>query len=325
MSNAVNLFLPTYNVKRLSRSKLHKYLIRERPEEKVVNEIQNGPACIYQRTKNGQSSLFLALAGNKENVIKMLIETYEKDFKVLIENGYKKDTAVLIAFGAKDIEFVEEKLSKFSSEVNDDDKDKFLILMKEKNDSTSLVKTLMPKTEDEQKLLLEIIERLHVNGTFDIDIPDSNGNTLFAVAASQGLISVLEKLLELGARHDLPNYNKETPFEFACVCNQIETVKWYNKKFKPDLLKFMMEGNALFQITHRGSFEAFDYIMSEIKRHDGDEHIEEIFGRKTEYHGGNILMEAVTRGQQDFAIKCLNFDPDLNILTSLLMIFFMLF
>lgn len=315
MSNAPAYFVPN-DVKRISRSKLHKYLIRERSEEIIFNEIRNGPACIYQQTKNGHSSLFLALARNKENIIKKLLDIYENDHRVLIENGFKEDTAVLIAFGAKDIVFAEEKLSKISSEVKDNDKNKFLILIKETNESASRVKSFSPKTEDEQKLLLEIIEKLHSNGTFDINTPNNNGDTLFLVAASQGLIWVLEKLLDFGARHNMLNKQLSSPFEFACINNQMETVKWYSKKFKPDLLKFMMEGNSLFSIARHGSFEAFDYILSVIRRQDGDEHIKEIFSRRTEYHDCNLLMEAVNTAQPEFALKCLKFEPDLNVVDS---------
>lgn len=306
-------FVATFDVKRISRSKLHKYLLREKSEEKIFREISQGNACIYQQTKNGQSSLFLALAKNQENVIRRLMDIYENDYKVLAENGFNNKSAVLVAFGADDITFVDQKLSQISSETETENKNKFMILMKENNESVPRVKSLTPKTEDEQKVLLEIIEKLHKNGTFDVDISNTNGETLFLVAASQGLIWVLEKLLEFGARHDVSNLQNSAAFELACVYHQMETVKWYHKKFKPDLLKFFMEGQSLFNIAVGGCFEVFDYILSEIKRYEGEEHVEEIFARKTEYQDCNILMQAVNSGQHEFVLKCMKYEPNLSV------------
>lgn len=309
-------FVPTHDAKRISRSKLHKYLIRERPDEKILNEICHGPACIYQPTTNGYSAMFLAIAKDKENILRKLMEIYENDHKALVENGYKNDVAVLIAFGVGDNTFVNDKLSKFISESEDESEKKFLILMKETNEAVPQVKSVSPKNEDEQKTFLEIVERLHINGTFDVNTRNSNDDTLFLAAASQGQIWVLEKLIELGAEHDVPNKQLTSPLEFACINHQFETVKWIHKKFKPDLLKFMREGFALFNIAASGDFEIFDYIMTEIKRLDGDEHVDEIFGRRTEYHDTNILMEGINKNQFDFVIKCLKYEPDLSICDS---------
>lgn len=319
MCNApIEFFVPTYDAKRISRSKLHKYLIRDKPDEKVFDEISSNRTCIYQQTKNGQSALFLALARSKESVIKKLVEIYENDFKLLQEIGYNNDLAVLIAFGLDEIAFVEEKLSKFSTEGdNTDTKNKVIILMKETNESTSSAKLLTPKTDDDQKIYLEIIERLHNNGTFDVALPNSNDDSLLSVAASQGLTWVIEKLQEFGATgFTSPNKQKNSPFDFACINNQLETVKWFHKNFKMDLLKTMMEGTSLFSIASHGSFEVFNYIMSEIKRLDGDEHVEEIFARRTDYHDCNILIQAINSGKYEFVTNCMKFDPDLNVRDS---------
>lgn len=310
-------FIPMFNVNGVKRSKLHKYLMRKRPEEKIFNEIQSGPACIYQRTKNGHSSLFLALSNNIENVVRKLMTIYENDFKVLKEYGFTKESAVLIAFGPTDIAFVDEKLEKISSENESEAKSKILILMKETNESPAQVKLLTASHDEEQKTCLEIIERLHPNGTFDaIDVPNNNGETLFLVAAAQGYIWVLEKLLEFGSSHDIANKQKHTPFEAACDSNQLETIKWFHKKFKVDLLNYMTEGETLFNFATRGNFDVFDYIMSEIKRFDGDEHVAEIFARRMEYHESNILMHAINYGQSSFALKCLKYEPDLEAIDS---------
>lgn len=308
-------FIPTWDTKRISRSKLHKYLIRGKSDEKIFNEITKGTACIYQQTINsGYSSLFIALAKNNENILRKLMEIYENDFKVLKENGYTDKTAVLIAFGSNEIKFIEEKLSKFSSE-KDEKAESFLILTKETNESPANARIVTPKNEEEQNEFLKIVEKLYINGTFDVNT-NTNGVPLLLVAASQGLIWVMEKLLEMGARHDVINCQGKTPFELACMNYQTETVKWLHKKFNVDLLKFMTEGNGLFSIASAGDFETFDYIMNEIKKFDGDEHVKEIFHRRTEYHNEDILMNAVNAGQFDFVIKCLKYEPDLTNVNS---------
>lgn len=315
-----DMTLGTFDVKRVARSKLHKYLILDKPEEKILNEIFNGPACIYQQTKNGHSALFLALAKNKENVVKKLMEIYENDFKSLKENGFNNDTGLLIAFKADEIAFVEKKLSLFAAEniVESENKSRntLLIMMKETNESTASVKKLIWKSEEEHKICFDIIARLHKNGTFDSNLSSVQNDNLFHAAASKGFIWVLEKLLAYGARYDAPNKQSQTPFEFACTNNQLETVKWFHKTFKIDLLKFMTEGNALFNIASSGSFDTFEYILSEIKRFDGDEHIEEIFNRKTDYHDNNFLMQAINCVQYDFAEKCLKYDVELSAVDS---------
>jgi uncharacterized protein len=310
-------FIPSWDVKRISRSKLHKYLLRRKSDEKIFNEISNGQACIYQQTiLSGYSSLFLAISKRNENVVKKVMEIYENDYKILKENGYNNESAVLIAFGSDEIKFIEDKLSKFSTENDDEGKKKFMILMKETNESPARVRIVSPKNNEEQNQYLEIVAKLYDNGTFDVNFLNMNGTTLFLVAASQGYIWVLEKLMEMGAQHDITSREQTSPFEFACINQHMETVKWFHKKFSPDLLKFMTEGNSLFKIAAEGSFEAFDFIMSEIKRFDGDEHVQEIFTRKTDYHDCNILMQAVNSSQFDFAIKCLKYEPDLNVTDS---------
>lgn len=318
MCSAPNVFFfPKFDVRRISRNKLHKYLIRERPDETILSQISDGPACVYESTTNGLSTLFLAIAKKKEIVTRKLIEIYENDYKALVDNGYSNGVAVLVAFGCDDIKFTAEKLKKFPSEASGDNgKKKFMVMMKETNEaSPTFVSLAPPKTDDEQKAFMAIVERLHKNGTFNVNAANSNGDSAFLVAAHQGLIWVLEKLLEFGASYDVGN-KERTPLVAACVGHQLETVKWIYKKLKPDLLKFMTSGVDLFHIATSGAFEVFDYIMTEIQRLDGDEHVEEIFGRRTEYHDCNILMEAINHSQFDFAIKCMKFDPNLSVLDS---------
>lgn len=294
--------------------------MRDRPEEKILNEIVNGPACVYQQTKYEQSSLYLALTANKENVIKKLMEIYENDFKVLKEKGFDNDSGVLIAFKADEIAFVEEKLLRFSEKEKESDgkpENKVLILMKETNEGPAYVKSLSWKTEEEQKVYFKIIEKLYKNGTFDASFcTSSNNDNLFMVAASKGLIWVLEKLLLFGARHDAINKQNQNAFLFACINNHVETVKWFHKTFKIDLLKFMTAGYNLFHMVDNGSFETFDYILSKIKRFNGDEHIQGILSQKTEYCDNNVLMQAISRDKYEFAIKCLKYDFDLTVVDS---------
>ena len=238
------------------------------------------------------------------------MEIYGNDFKVLNENGYDSNSAVLIAFGQEEIKFVDENTSKFSTE-KDENARKFMILMKEGNESPASLRILTPTNDEEQKVFLEIIKRLYKNGTFDANTA-SAGESLFKAATSHGSIWVLEKLLEMGAKYDSAS-SKESTFQFA---HQIETVKWIHKKFKVDLLKFMTEGDGLFTIASSGNFEIFDYIMSEIKRSEGDEHVQEIFNRKTDYHGQNVLMQATNALKFDFVVKCLKYEPDLIFIDS---------
>lgn len=303
-----DFFVPSFDVKRISRNKLHKYLIKDRPDGKILNEISTGPACIYQQTANGHSSLFLALARSKESVVRQLLEVYENDHKMLLATGYTNDVAVLVAFGSDEISFVERKIPKISTELDEDSTKNFMILMKPNNASTLRVEKISPKSDDEQKVFISIVERLHKNGTFDVNTFNSNRDTLFLVASSCGLIWALEKLLELGAQKT----NINASLELACANNQLDTVKWFRKKFQPDLLKFMMEGSALFHLAASGAFETFDFIMSEIQKFDGDEHVMEIFSRRMENNGCNILMHAINLGQFEFAEKCLKFNPDLD-------------
>ncbi|CRK95667.1 CLUMA_CG009125, isoform A [Clunio marinus] len=295
-------FIPMLSGKKIWRNKLHKYLIRERPDDKIFNEIGKDSLNVYQPTTNGFSSLYLAIAYNRENIIQKLIEIYENDHNFLVQSGYNADIAVLIAFGVDECKFVEDKLAQFTNEVEDGNK-KFLILMKQSNEHDPTVKTISTKNDEEQKLFLNIVERLHGNGTFDVNI--------LHLAAFQGMVWLIEKLIALGAQLEKSEFQEKSPFELACINHQLETVKWMNKTFKPDLLKFMAEGSALFNIAGYGAFEVFDYIMSEIKKYDGEEHVTEIFGRKTEYSGFNILLQAITCNQCDFVSKCLKYEPDL--------------
>lgn len=303
-------FAPAFDAKRISKSKLHKYLIRDRPDEKILKEMSK--VCIYQQTVTGMSPLFLAISRDKKNIVEKLLDIYESDFKVLKANGHTKDTGVLIAFGDDEIKFVERKLAKISAAGEGDDG--LLILMKETNESPARVVKLAAKTDDDKKIFLGIVERLYVNGTFDVDSKTYNGDTLFLAAASQGSIHVLEKLLEFEVRHDEPSNFGISPFELACKSGQLDAVKWFHKKYKIDLLKFVMEGQALFSIAGNGSFDIFDYILTEIKRHDGEEHFEEIFNRKTEYQNNNVLMEALNRSQPEFVKKCFKYKTFLNVI-----------
>ena len=310
MSNTPREFvIPAYDAKRISRNTLHKYLIREKPDEKILQELAKNEACIYEQTIYGQSSFFLAIAKQKTEVIKKLVEIYEKDFEVLKTNGYTNDTAVLIAFGANDVKFFEGKLAKLSADQSSDEK--VLILIKETNESVARVASIAPKSEEDRKIFLQIVEKLHRNGTFDASTRNSNGETLFHVAASLGLIPILEKLLEWGARHDELNNQSSTPLMLACTQNRLETVKWFHKKFNFDITKFLMEGEALFNIVTSGSLEVFEFFINEVKRIESDEQIEAIFNRKTEYQGYNVMMLAIRNSQSEFAKKCLKFEPNL--------------
>lgn len=313
MCNApAECFVPRNEAKRISTNKLQKYLFRNKADEKILAEIANGPASIYQQTRRGQSPLSLALSMNKEVVAKKLLDIYEADYNVLKENGWKKDEAVLIAFGADDIKFVEKRLANMSS----DDESRLLILLKENNEKPARVIFMSSSTDEEKKVFLEIVERIHAHGTFDVDSKDANGDTLFMMAAAQGMAAVLEKLLEFGVRHDEPNGCKTTPFEQACVNNKLETVKWLHKKFHIDLLKVMIDGPALFNIAHRGRFEVFNYLISEIEKSEGEEQVQAVFNRRSEYHERNVLMEALTYGQSEFVKKCLKFETNLSLLDN---------
>ena len=303
-------YIPKQRARELAKNKLHKYLIREKSVEEILEKISKNEACIYEQTTQGQSSLFVAIAKKNETITKRLLEIYEKDFEVLKTNGYTNNTAVLIAFGADDVKFIDEKLAKLSADQSFDEK--VLILMKETNESAARVVAIAPKSEEERKIFLEIVEKLHRNGTFDVDSKNNNGDTLFSVAAALGSIDLLEKLLEWGARHDEPDDNGSTPIFLACTYNQLENVKWFQKKFNIDITKFMMEGESLFDLARLNSFEVFEYFISEVKKSFGDEQIQAIFNRKAENQGYNVMMLALSYGHSEFAKKCLKFEPNLD-------------
>jgi hypothetical protein len=172
---------------------------------------------------SGYSSLFLAIAKRNENVVKKLMEIYENDYKILKENGYNNESALLIAFGSDEIKFIEDGLSKFSTESDDVGKKKIMILMKETNEAPARVRIVSPKNNEGQEQYLEIVAKLYYNGTFDVNFLNMNGTTLFLVVASQGYIWVLEKLMEMGAQHDIMSREQTSPFEFACF-NQHQIV-----------------------------------------------------------------------------------------------------
>ena len=302
--------IPTHCPEEIAKNTLHKCLIEEKPVEEIFQKISQNEASIYEQTTQGQSSLFLAIAKKNETITKRLLEIYEKDFEVLKTNGYTNNTAVLIAFGADDVKFVDEKLAKLSADQSSDEK--VLILIKETNESAARVVAIAPKSEEERKIFLEIVEKLHRNGTFDVDSKNHNDDTLFSVAAAFGSIDLLEKLLEWGARHDEPDNKGSTPFIIASIYNRLETVKWFQKKFEIDITKFLMEGEALFDLVKSNSFMFFEFFISEVKKTGGDEQIKSIFSRKEKFFGYNVMMLALSYGHSEFAKKCLKFEPNLD-------------
>ena len=292
-----------------ARNQLHKLLLQHKSEERILKEITDG-ACIYQQTKANQSALFLAICHRYENVTSKLLKIYEEDYKILLENGYTQDSTVLFAFGKEDFYFVESEISKFS-EKSSELGCKIIILCKEKNELKSCVKLLNPKTEEDHLVVLRIIEKIYNNGSFDVNMKSFFGDTLFHVAAHQGYINVLEKLMALGAVFDQQNDNKFTPFYYACTNNNLEVVKYIHKTYKVDLLKSLMETDLVFSIAGAGNIEIFEYFLKQIKQYEGEEQLKDIFQLKTDYHEYNVLQKAVVNEKQEFVIRCLEYNPDL--------------
>jgi ankyrin repeat protein len=295
------------------KNNIHKYLMRDdKSDDEILNEIiENNSPCIYQQTTNQQSSLFLAMDAKREIIIKKLIEIYEIDFKVLKTNGYDDEScSVLIAYGEQDKKFVEEKLKNIT---NTDGDKKIFILFKQTNEVASDVKVIStPKNEDERRIYLEILERLHINGTFDINTGSIFGERLIHVAAYNGMISVIEKLVEIGAKYDTLTNQDESAFYFACINDQLDAVKWIYRKFKIDLLHFMTKGDFLFKLAEYGVTEVFDFIIDEIAKHDGDEFVKEIMHRKSDKNQRNILHEAAYFCQFKFLMNAFRYTNDLK-------------
>lgn len=293
-----------------ARNQLHKLLLQHKSEEKILKEITDG-ACVYQRTKANQSALFLAICHRYENVTSTLLKIYENDYKVMLENGFSRYSTVLFAFGKEDFNFVESEIAKITE--SSESGGKIIILCKEKNELLPCAKLLNPKTENDQLVVLRIIEKIHNNGSFDVNMKSSFGDTLFHVAAHQGYINVLEKLSALGAVYDQQNDNKFTPFYYACINNNLEVVKYIHKTFKVDLLKSLMETDLAFNIAGAGNIEIFEYFLHQIKKYEGEEHLKDIFLLKTNYHEYNVLQKAIINEKQEFVIRCLEHQPDLTV------------
>lgn len=301
-------FIQPYEINRISRNKLHKYILRKKSLDKIYNEISTKPASAYQATTNEQSTLFLAIATNQENIIKTLLELYESDLKLLKESGFVEGSPVLMACGSEEISFVDEKCQQLPTT---DDSDKMFILCKSTN--SAFVKIINTYSREHQNIVLEIISKLHNHVTFDINLKSYVGLTAVHVASHQGLIWVLEKLFELGAKHDFVDTQNRSPFDFAVENHQLETVKWYQSKFSIDLYATAINSPALFSIAQFGNFEMFQYFMNDIKKHHVDEEIKEIFKRRAEHVGHNLIGAAITSGRADFALKCLqNYDFDVS-------------
>ncbi|CAO1310115.1 unnamed protein product [Diamesa hyperborea] len=292
------------------RNQLHKLLLRHKSEKRILEEITNG-ACVYQRTKANQSALFLAICHRYENVTATLLKIYENDYKVMLENGFSQNSTVLFAFGKEDLNFVESEIAKITE--SSESSGKIIILCKENNEQLPCAKFLNPKTEEDQLVVLKIIEKIHNNGSFDVNMKSLFGDTLFHVAAHQGYINVLEKLSALGAVFDQQNDNKFTPFYYACINNNLEVVKFIHKTFKVDLLKSLMETDLAFNIAGAGNIEIFEYFLHEIKKYEGEEHLKDIFQLKTNYHEYNVLQKAIVNDKQEFVIRCLEYQPDLTV------------
>ena len=293
-----------------ARNQLHKMLLQHKSEEKILKEISDG-ACVYQRTKANQSALFLAICHRYENVTSTLLKIYENDYKVMLENGFSQDSTVLFAFGKEDFNFVESEIEKLTTST--DTVGKIIILCKEKNEMLPCVKFMNPKTEEDQLVVLRIIEKIHNNGSFDVNMKSLFGDTLFHVAAHQGFINVLEKLSALGAVFDQHNDKKFTPFYYGCINNNLDVVKYIHKTFKVDLLKTLMESDLAFSIASAGNIEIFEYFLHQIKKYEGEEHLKDIFQLKTDYHEYNVLQKAIVNEKQEFVIHCLEYQPDLTV------------
>ncbi|CAO1308231.1 unnamed protein product [Diamesa tonsa] len=293
-----------------ARNQLHKLLLRHKSEKRILEEITNG-ACVYQRTKANQSVLFLAICHRYENVTATLLKIYENDYKVMLENGFSQNSTVLFAFGKEDLNFVESEIAKITE--SSESGGKIIILCKENNEQLPCAKFLNPKTEEDQLVVLRIIEKIHNNGSFDVNMKSLFGDTLFHVAAHQGYINVLEKLSALGAVYDQQNDNKFTPFYYACINNNLEVVKFIHKTFKVDLLKSLIETDLAFNIAGAGNIEIFEYFLHEIKKYEGEEHLKDIFQLKTNYHEYNVLQKAIVNEKQEFVIRCLEYQPDLTV------------
>lgn len=294
------------------RNNIHKYLMRsDMSDDEILSEIsvKNSP-CIYQQTTNQQSSLFLAMDAKREKVARKLIEIYENDFKVLKTNGYDDDScSVLIAFGEQDKKFVEENITN----TTDDESKRIFVLVKSTNEVVNDVKIIStPKSEDERRVFLEILERLHINGTFDINTGSVFGERLIHVAAHNGMVWAIEKLVEFGAKYDSLTHQDESAFYFACLNDQLDAVKWMYRQFKIDLLHLMTKGNFLFKLAEHGFTEIFDFIISEIAKHDGDEFVKEIMHRKSGKNQRNILHEAAHHCQFKFLKNAFRYTNDLK-------------
>lgn len=274
----------------------------------IVSDENSIPPCVYQQTSCRQSSLFLALDMCRESVVKKLLDIYESDMHAVTSQGFIGDScAVLVAYGENDRDFVHEKFSQLTHlqrQAVDEDKH-IIILCKSTNELVDDVKILSsPKTEEEKQVFLKIIARLYPNGTIDVNARTGCGENLLDVAAYHGLIWAIEKLIDFGSRQH------ESAFHYACINDQIETVKWLYRKFKIDLLKFMTQERTLFEIAKNGATEVFDFLINEVDKCDGAEFVQEIMQRKCEDSQRSILHIAAANSQFKFLMNALRYTND---------------
>lgn len=200
-------------------------------------------------------------------MVNRLLAIYDDDIQKLKLNGWNHQEPVLIAFGQQ-IQKITAILEKFSPDNAATD---ILIMCKENNNSTPIIRHLPESHSDEEKrFVLEIINELHENGTVDVNFRALRGETLFHVACHQGYTDVLVKLMKFGCEHDINNDFKISPFDYACMNNHLEAVKMLYIECNVNILELLLKTELVFKIAVEGNFEVFEYLLKEVLDSHGE-------------------------------------------------------
>lgn len=212
--------------------------------------------------------MLLAISNDLTNVVIRLLAIYDDDVQKLKLNGWDhQKSTVLVAFGPQ-IKKITAILEKFGP---DNPATNILIMCKENNNSTPIVKHLPEShSEEEKRFVLEIINELCENGTVDVNFRALRGETLFHVASHQGYNDVLTKLMKFGCEHDVNNDFKISPFDYACMNNHLETVKKLYTEFNVNILELLLKTELVFKIAGEGNFEVFEYLLKEVLESHGE-------------------------------------------------------
>ena len=207
----------------------------------VVQKIIAKDADVNVRDKSGDTALMIACIYRNTHVALALLES--KDIEVDLANNRGK-TALHQASRYEMLSIVEELIEK-RADVNKQNEDGY----------TALFWACFVKNTDIALALLE-------SKNIDVDLANVVGNTALHQASSQGMLSVVEKLIEKRADVNKQNRNGNTALFWACENEQPDVARALleSKDIKVDLANIKGE-TAL----HRTSYQGMLKVVKELK------------------------------------------------------------